>query len=57
MANYKCTKSKEEIVNTIAEHFFIANEAYEEVHDDTRWGVYNSLAALVHELGITEEDD
>lgn len=56
MANYKCKKSKEEIVNTIAEHFLIANEAYGEVHDDTHWGAYKSLAALVHELGITEED-
>ena len=56
MANYKCKKSKEDIVNTIAEHFFIANEAYEEVHDDMHWGAYKALAALVHELEIMEED-
>ena len=56
MANYKCKKSKEEIVNAIAEHFFIASEAYGEVHDDTHWGAYKALCALVHELEIMEED-
>lgn len=50
--NYRCSKTKEEIIATIVEHFFIANEAYEEVKDDTHFGAYSGLRHLMQDLEI-----
>jgi len=55
MPKYRCSKTKDEILDLVVEHFNIANKECEENPDDMRFGGYSALWHLMRELEVFDD--